>query len=152
MLTILDDYLAQLADRHADIEQALDGLPPEALDWTPGAEMNSLAVLVTHTAGAERYWIGDVAAGRPSSRDRDAEFRVRGIEPGALLGKLRDNLAFARQALEPLTLGDLEATRTSGRDGSEVTVFRALSHALEHAALHAGQIQLTRQLWDQRAA
>ncbi len=40
--------------------------------------------------------------------------------------------------------------RTDPRDGREYTVAWALFHALEHTALHLGQMQLTRQLWEQQ--
>ena len=150
MLRQFEDFLALLAERHADIERAIRGLPTEALDWSPGLEMNSLAVLVTHTLGAERYWIGDVAMQDPSNRDRAAEFRVRGVDESALLARLQANTDYAREALARLSIEDLAAMRTSPRDGREVTVFWALAHALEHTAQHAGHIQITRQLWDQQ--
>ena len=50
-------YLSLLTERHEDMAQVIDGLAPEALAWSPGAGMNSLQILVVHTAGAERYWI-----------------------------------------------------------------------------------------------
>ena len=42
----------RLTALHAGLESALEGLPPEALDWTPGPGFNSLAVLITHATGA----------------------------------------------------------------------------------------------------
>jgi hypothetical protein len=62
--------------------------------------------------------------------------------------RLEDNLAYARKTLERFTLRDLEARRISPREGREVTVAWALLHALEHATLHLGHIQITRQLWE----
>jgi uncharacterized damage-inducible protein DinB len=150
MLSILEDYLERLQALHADIERALEGLPPAALDWAPGPDMNSLGVLVVHVAGAERYWIGDVADQDPSGRDREAEFRVRGLDAAALKARLGDALAHSRAVLEGLTWSDLESSRVSPRDGREFTVAWCLNHALEHTALHLGQMQLTRQLWEQR--
>ena len=49
------DCFDRLEELHRDMHQTLDQLPPEALDWNPGPEMNSLAVLASYTAGAERY-------------------------------------------------------------------------------------------------
>lgn len=144
------DYLDRLQDLHAGIADAIDSLPLAALDWVPGPDMNSLSVLVVHLTGAERYWIGDVAAREPSGRDRPAEFRAQGLEGGALARRLSDSLAYCRGVLESLTLQDLAAPRTSPRDGRTFTVGWALAHALEHTALHLGHIQITRQLWDER--
>ncbi len=63
--------------------------------------------------------------------------------------RLTDNLEYARTVLEKFTIQDLETTRISPRDGREFTIAYALLHALEHDALHLGQIQLNRQLWEQ---
>ena len=149
MQTFYKEYLNLLEDCHNSILRALDGLPPAALDWVPGSEMNSISVLLYHLTGAERFWIGDVAAQESSDRDRDAEFRIQGLEVDTLQKRLEDTLAYAQRVLEPMSLQDLESSRPSPRDGRDVKVAWALLHALEHATLHLGQIQLTRQLWEQ---
>jgi hypothetical protein len=66
--------------------------------------------------------------------------------------RLADNLSYERNALETFTIQDLETTLLSARDGRRFTVAWALLHALEHTTLHLGQIQLTRQLWEQKAS
>jgi uncharacterized damage-inducible protein DinB len=147
MQTFFEEYLNILETCHADILKALDGLPSSALDWVAGSEMNSFSVLIFHLTGAERYWIGDVAAQEPSDRDRDAEFTVHDAGADVLKARLDDSLAYARKALEQLTIQDLEAPRTSPRNGRQFTVAWALLHALEHSNLHLGHIQIARQLW-----
>ena len=76
MQTFFTDYINLLEEHHREILEALEGLPPSALDWIPGSDMNSINVLVFHITGSTRYWIGDIAAQESSNRDRDAEFRV----------------------------------------------------------------------------
>jgi len=152
MLSVLEDYLERLQALHADIECTIEGLPPEALDWVPGPDMNSLGVLAVHVADAERYWIGDVAGRDPSGRDRAAEFRTRGLDTAALKARLAKTLAHSQAVLEGLTLPDLEAARVSPRDGRTFTVAWCLAHALEHTALHLGHMQITRQLWEQQGS
>jgi len=132
------DFLRLLEEKHADFVAAFEGLPAEAVNWQPGEGMNSLAVLAVHTAGAERFWIGDVAMGEPLKRDR----------PGEFAAKLAASLDYARVALERLALADLSALRVSPRNGQETTAGWAILHALEHTAMHAGHAQLTRQLWE----
>src|SRR5215510_7654146 len=149
MQTFFTSYLDLLQDCHNGILQALEGLPQAALDWVPGEDMNSINVLLAHITGSERYWIGDIAAQESSNRDRAAEFRVRGVEADVFIKKLAENLEYARSALEKMTLHDLESTRVSANGESEYTVAWALLHALEHATTHLGQIQITRQLWEQ---
>ena len=147
MQTFFKDYLDILQACHTDIIKALDGLSPDALDWISGPEMNSISVMVFHLTGAERYWIGDVAAQESSDRDRASEFKVHDVGMDVIRKRLDDSLAYARKTLEKLTLQDLEASRTSPRDGRKFTVAWALLHALEHSNLHLGHIQITRQLW-----
>jgi uncharacterized damage-inducible protein DinB len=149
MQTFFEEYLNILETCHSDILKALDGLPPSALDWVAGPEMNSFSVLVFHLTGAERYWIGDVAAQDPSDRDRDAEFKVHDVGMDALKARLEDSLTYARKTLEKMTIQDLEILRTSPRNGRQFTVAWSLLHALEHSNLHLGHIQIARQLWEQ---
>ena len=151
MLALFEAYLDRLQALHAEMERAIEDLPPAALDWTPGPDTNSLAVLVVHAVGAERYWIGDVIGGDPSGRDREAEFRAQGLEAASLRARLNQTLAHTRSVLDPLTHQDLEANRLSPRDGRQATVAWAMAHTLQHTAVHTGQMQLTRQLWDQHA-
>ena len=149
MQIFFKDYLNLLQDCHNGILQAIEGLTSEALDWVPGEDMNSISVLVFHTTGSVRFWIGDIAAQEPSNRDREAEFRVRGVGVDTLDKRLADNLEYVSSVLEKMSLQDLERTRVRPSDGREFTVAWALLHALEHATSHLGQIQITRQLWEQ---
>jgi uncharacterized damage-inducible protein DinB len=149
MQTYFSDYLSLLQNCHNDIHKALEGLPPEALDWVPGNDMNSISVLVVHLSGAERFWIGDVAAQDPSDRNRDAEFQVKGLGMDILKKRLDDSLTYASAALEKFSLQDLETPRSSPQTDRKFTVGWSLLHALEHSMLHLGQIQLTRQFWEQ---
>jgi uncharacterized damage-inducible protein DinB len=146
------DYLERLVTLHQGVLDAIEGLPPDSLDWTPidhpVAEMNSINVLVTHLTGAERYWIGDVALGEPSGRVREAEFQVSGLTQGELRGKFNAASVYARESIAKLNLEDLASPRTSPRDGRTFTVGWALLHVLEHTAIHLGHIQITRQLWE----
>lgn len=150
MQPFFKDYLNLLEGCHNEITRIVDELPSDALDWVPGAEMNSIAVLVFHFTGAERYWIGDVAMGESSNRDRDAEFKVQGLGKEAVKKRLDDSLSYAKTALEKLSVQDLETTCTSPRDGRTFTIGWSLLHALEHATLHLGHIQIAYQLWKDR--
>ena len=147
METFFTDYLKCLESLHNDLKGALDGIGQEALDWIPGAEMNSLGVLVAHVCGSEGYWIGDVVAGVPSGRDRPAEFRTQGVPVEALLEKLDASFAYVQGVLESLTLADLAAARRVPRDNRQVTVGWVLGHVLAHVGVHAGHAQVTHQFF-----
>ena len=150
MIPFYEELFGRFHELHADIKKALESLPPEAMDWMPGPDMNSVSVLVAHLTGAERYLVGDVVMSDPSNRDREAEFRVAGLAKNDLLLRLTDTEAYTKAAFETLKLSDLETTRTHPRHGNQVSVTFALTHALEHVATHLGHIQLTVQLWQQR--
>jgi uncharacterized damage-inducible protein DinB len=103
----LYDYFLKL---HEEARKALAGLDQQALDGSPGAGINSMAVLVVHMAAAERYWIGDVVMGENSQRDRAAEFEVRGLPVEELLARLAASEAYLQTALGRLHIEDLEGS------------------------------------------
>jgi hypothetical protein len=143
-------YLELLHELTEDFVKTFDDLPDEALDWVPGADMNSLVVLVVHTAGSARFWIGDVALGESSNRDRASEFVARGLGKDELKARFAALLDYARGAAERLSTADFGGERRTPDGKRTVTAGWAILHALEHTALHLGHAQITRQLWQQR--
>lgn len=146
------DYLERLESLHAAIGRALEDLPAEAYDWVPGPNMNSLAVLLAHVAGSQRYWVGDIAGKDPSHRVRATEFETLNTAPETLRQRLAAAQAHSREVVAKLTLAGLAEERPKTMMGETCTAGWALLHALEHTAIHAGHIELTRQRWDQQAA
>jgi hypothetical protein len=144
------DFLDRVYVLHQGVEKELDALPPQALDWVPGPEMNSATVLVVHLAGSERYWIGEVLAGEPSGRVREAEFETHGLEAADLRERLAASRNYIQGVLERLPLEALGEERISARDGRRFGAAWCLLHALEHTAIHLGHLQIVRQLWDQK--
>jgi uncharacterized damage-inducible protein DinB len=142
------DYLDRLENLDKGLYKEIEALPAEAMDWVPGPDMNSSAVLLAHTTGALRYWVGDIALGDPSGRVRELEFQTRGLSAAELLDRLEAVLDYTRKALPRLSLDDLEQERRTPA-GEVITCGWALLHALEHSYLHLGHIQLTSQLWKQ---
>jgi uncharacterized damage-inducible protein DinB len=149
-LAWISDYLSCIDAQHERMKQALTDLPLEAVDWQPLASMNTIGVLVVHTCGSARYWVGDVVAGEPVPRDRAAEFASRGIAAPELVTRLADNRDYIRKVLESLQPEQLESVRKTPRHPDGCTVMWVLLHVLEHTALHAGHIQMLRKLWDER--
>ena len=150
MEQLFSDMQERFDTLYKGIETAVADLPAEALDWKPAQDMNSVTVVLTHTAGALRYWVGDVAGGQPSGRVRAEEFETRDVDATELMGRLRAAVDFAGQVLGQIDPAHLGEKRIAGQQNEERTVGWALLHALEHTAIHAGHIQITRQLWDQR--
>jgi uncharacterized damage-inducible protein DinB len=143
------DYLERLEDLQRRLHREVRDLPAEAMDWSPGPNMNSVAVLLAHIAGVLQEGI-DIALGDPSSRVRAQEFQTRGVLSAEMLRRLDTVIDDARGALPRLGLQDLAKERRD-EDGT-VTCGWALLHALEHAYLHLGHVQLTCQIWRQTNA
>lgn len=143
-------YFQRLSELHQGLAETVAGLPQEAMDWIPGKNMNSLLVLGVHTAGSERYWIGDVAGQVPSNRVRPEEFKAVGMSAVELQELLQRTLEYSGKVLAGLTLFDLKLMRLSTSDGRFVSVAWALNHAVEHTGIHLGHMQIGRQLWEQQ--
>jgi len=140
------DYLERLEDLQRRLYKDVKDLPAEAMDWLPGPKMNSVAILLAHITGVLQEGM-DIAIGVPPSRVRAQEFQTHGILSAEMLRHLDGVIDNARNALPRLDLADLAQTRQD-EDGP-ITCGWALLHALEHAFLHLGHVQLTCQLWGQ---
>jgi len=139
--------LAKFRHQGTEFRTLVAGLPDDALNWRPGPETNSLAILVAHTWGSAQEHTAR-ASGTEIERDRDAEFRVvlNEAECIALLDAACPRIAQFVAAIDPTTYGEGHVDDA----GESYTVADSLIHALEHTQEHLGQAYLTRQLWEQR--
>jgi hypothetical protein len=156
MQPFFEDYLNVLSDHLANFRAAIAGVSQNGLDWVPGPDMNSLAVLIVHTCGSGRYWVGDICMADPSGRIRSAEFETHGMDETELIQHLENLEHYVHDGLGRLSLADLEKpapvqpqrSPADTDNGIVITIGWALLHALEHTAMHVGHAQITRQLWD----
>ena len=141
------DRLLREVDR---VMGAADGLNAAQLAWTPAANTaNSLLVLAAHTVGAaERHILVNIA-GRQPVGTRDAEFAAP------------PDIANIRERWETVKRGivDVLDNLPRGRLDDDLpgpvstrSVQAMIVHAIAHAAEHAGQAELTRDLVKQRDA
>src|SRR5436305_13820499 len=68
---------AELYMRHAfrQMLDVADRLGDERVNDRPlGSDTNAVAALVIHSCAVTEFWIGHVALGRPTDRDRESEF------------------------------------------------------------------------------
>jgi uncharacterized damage-inducible protein DinB len=144
------DTIDHLESLHNQAQEVLAGLSQEALDWKPVEGANSLAALIVHLCGAERYWLGAVAAQETIQRDRAAEFLVEGLDAERLSARLSAATSYAWQTLWKLREANLVEERISPRDGRIASLGWVLEYTLAHTALHLGQMQMTRQIWFER--
>jgi len=147
---IRDGLKQIMTDQFNTLRETLDGLDAEAVNWSPGPEMNSIAVLYTHLLGAENSMTATVA-GESFERDRDAEFRVT-QDPASLLKLVNTVEANVMSRINKLTLEALATNHSPAGDrlGRNNLGSWWIFHAVEHSREHIGQALLTRQLYEQR--
>lgn len=146
----ITSYLDLIEDLRGQVGDLITNLPADALNWRPiestdNHATNSLAVMVSHIAGAEHFWIYEMIGRQPPTRDRPAEFKTFVDGPAPLLEKLNQTGHETRRIFSTLTAADLEEDRQV--EGRQVSVRWAILHVIDHTALHLGQMQLTYQLW-----
>lgn len=143
----LDETWSSLLNAVADIDDTL-------FHWSPGSQFNSIAILLRHLAGSERYWIGEAVGGVPSHRERQAEFVHDAPSRADVLKAIEESRAVTRRALANLTMQDLQVetppTVTRGKPPTRPTKLWALLHYLAHLGYHNGQVLMLRKLGRQR--
>ena len=92
------DYLERLENLQHRLHKAVRELPAEAMDWSPGPAMNSVAVLLAHIAGVLHEGIA-IALNEPPGRVREQEFQTRGVLSTEMLCRLDAVIDYARGAL-----------------------------------------------------
>src|ERR1700712_1512271 len=112
----------------------------------PGA--NSPFAILTHCLGVVEFWGGHVIAGRPSHRDREAEFVATG-SVAELAGQARAAQIQLRAdvaGIDPLASprGDVDPEDAILPEGR--TQGGAFVHILEELAQHRGQLEISRDL------
>jgi hypothetical protein len=145
VVSTVADLYGLVHDKLRDVVRNLDD---EALNWSPGPEMNSIAVLVVHTLGSELDTLHRVRA-IEADRDRDAEFAVTGATRAELLEAIDRADVLLAEHIGAITDDDLAATR-KGTGSSEQPGLYWLLFNYGHAREHLGHVELTAQLWRAR--
>jgi uncharacterized damage-inducible protein DinB len=146
----VESFRRRLFDELDRILKTVDALDEGALNWKPpAAGANSLLVLATHTVGAAEEHILHRLCGETIDRSRPAEFAATGS--GAHLheraDEVKQRIATALDAFDPARLDEERETPVGKRQ-----MRSWLIHAIAHAAEHAGQAELTRDLWLARSS
>jgi hypothetical protein len=149
----IDGYRRQILSLLERVCACLDGLSAAQLNWRPPIHgANSAYVIVAHTLGNARAWVLGIACGRPLERDRPAEFEASGPDAADLRAQARqlsDDIDAALAGLTPSALDRrlLPAESLWGEgEPREISVRQTLLEVVEHASIHLGQLQITRDL------
>jgi uncharacterized damage-inducible protein DinB len=144
MADVAKEFIAQSrgflsSDYLPKIERCLEALSDGDVWWRANEDSNSIGNLLLHLDGSTRAWIIGVAGGSHSPRDRQREFDQREQIPRAeLMSRLRRTLAEADEVLAGLD-ADALLDRRQAR-GEDIMLLWAIYHAVEHFAMHTGQI------------
>lgn len=150
MLPEVTEYLQSIINRRSKVFQALEQSDPNAWNWAPTNDAtNSLYVLATHVIGSEHGWIYEILGNGEKTRQRPTEFMAQGTSLDALRAEYARVAVETQRVLEGLTEADLASTRYR-QDRGNVSVRWILLHVIEHASEHVGQMELTKQLWEQK--
>ncbi len=148
----LETYTASLRFRFGQMAAVAATMTDDELNRAPAAEGgNSIYALAAHTAGNARAWVLGIACGQPLRRDRPAEFASSGDSASLqslLLGTL-DEITSALAALPQERLDErvLPSREHWGlREPHEISRRYAVLQVIEHASLHLGHMELTRDL------
>ncbi len=123
------------------LRRALESLPEDGVWWRANSESNSVGNLILHIGGNLRQWIVSGIGGAPDTRDRMSEFTAReGATAAQLLAYMETVMTQVDTVLGALSPSDLASRRTI--QSRDVTVMQAIYTAVQHFAMHLGQIIL----------
>jgi uncharacterized damage-inducible protein DinB len=145
----LETARASLIDQHwPHLRECVCSLTEEQVWWRPNEKSNSVGNLLLHLNGNLGQWIVASFNGTEDARNRPSEFSERGPTPVAgLLARLASTVEEVGAIMTRLTEDDLVAKYEI--QGYTVTGLYAVFHAIEHFALHYGQIAyITKALQD----
>jgi hypothetical protein len=142
----LERGTAELYMRHA-YEQMLsvaDRLGDDGVNDRPfGPDTNPVAALVVHCCAVTEFWIGHVALGRPTSRDRETEFSTTATV-AELHAMVDATLVRAGADLAAIDEGKIQPDRTGRQflEGGDESDGAIVLHVLEELYQHLGHIEL----------
>lgn len=139
---MLKEYVAELAKYKKLGHQVLMQVTDEALNYLPGSECNSIAIIVCHLNGnlLSRFTDFLTTDGEKPWRDRTAEFGKNHYTRQEVEALWTIGWSQIEITLAELTNDDLP--KMVSIKGNSMTVDRALCRTLAHVAYHVGQMVL----------
>lgn len=149
----LETYARELAFLLGQIGICLRDLAPRQLNWRPDTgTANSAYAIATHVVAATRVYALGFGCGQHVQRDRSAEFTAAGDDAGVVIADVEALAEEIKKALGALALDALDRRLLPPRElwgGGhihEISARDALVESIRHAALHLGELRLTRDL------
>lgn len=108
-----------------------------------GPGTNAVAALIIHSRAVAEFWIGHVALGRPSDRDRESEFSTTATV-AELHALVDETLAQLSEDLAAIDAGKTQPDRTGRQflEGGDESDGSIVLHVLRELYQHLGHMQL----------
>ena len=149
----IETYARELCWTLGQICVALRDLTPSQLNWRPDTgTANSAYAIARHVAAVTRVYALGFGCGQPVQRDRPGEFEGAGRDAAEVSAHVEALAADITHALGALAARDLDRRLSPPRElwGTgelhEISARDALVESIRHAALHLGELRLTRDL------
>jgi uncharacterized damage-inducible protein DinB len=152
-MNVSDAFAAVFSRIGAETLRQCELFTPDQLNAVVGLpETNTAFQLATHIAGATEFWVVEMAGRVKVERDRAEEFRAAGSVED-LRRRYAAWTSAVRSVLDGIDDSDLRRVvtpkaeyATAGGLPAALTVADCILHAIEHAALHLGHLEITRQV------
>jgi uncharacterized damage-inducible protein DinB len=137
-------HLQEMDELRRQLVETVTPMTDDQINASVASFTNTVGIIVRHLAGSEKYWIGEVVGGRPSHRNRDAEFGRDRLTKSDVLAQIEKAGLLTREVIGAVTPQDwtveVEITRTTGT--TRHSKGYALIHAVAHLSYHLGQLKL----------
>jgi hypothetical protein len=142
----LERGTAELYMRHAfrQMLDVADRLGDDRVNDRPlGVETNAVAALVVHCCAVTEFWVGHVALGRPSDRDRESEFSSTATV-AELHAMVETTFVQVGEDLAAIDEGKTQPDRTGRQflEGGDESDGAIVLHVLEELYQHLGHMEL----------
>lgn len=136
----LDDLKSEFSRYRAIAEKAMEQVSESCLNFVPGKDANSIAMIVRHLNGnfLSRFTDFLTSDGEKPWRDREAEFVERKYSRADIDELWKKGWSVVEAALNSLQESDLDKTIEIRQQPH--TVHEALARLSAHTAYHVGQI------------
>jgi len=147
---MIESFVDEFSRYRAIAEKALAQVPDGKLNEAPGADNNSMAVLVGHISGnlVSRFTDFLTSDGEKAWRDRDAEFEYQVSSREEVTRTWMKGWGVLEVQLAGLTDSDLE--KQVFIRGQALAVHQALARSVAHVAYHVGQMVLLARVFQGR--
>ena len=141
-----DLHTVMVRDLRALVRE-VSAYPSDAQLWQemPGIT-NTGGTLALHLAGNVRHFFGAVLGGSGWVRDREREFKARGIARAAIVTEVELAIADVDRVIPALSAATLAAPFPIELAGRRIQTARFLTHLCSHFAYHLGQIDYHRRI------